>query len=846
MIKTGQTMAGLTVCVFSIFVFFISAYAENEAGSADMQYDNGGAASLGKVTVKGSEGKSGANRQNVKSDRIESTPARNSSINDVIGTLSNVQTGEGSFSSSNGGEIKPSEVSISGGKTYQNNVMIDGMSINNRIDPAADNPSDFDSVASHSQTMFIDPRVLGSITVYDSNVPAGYGGFSGGVVASDIRKPLRVFSGRVDYRTTNHNMTSIHVHESEKYTFEHSYDYNRQPEFYRHDFISMLDVPLGDEMGLMLSYSLKYSQIPLEHLGEPHKQSRSSQSFIMKYEYDVSDSGILDLQFIYAPYEGHYFTQNAKNSDYTLSNDSISFRGSYKHDFDSFELDTASSFQYYQSNRDSPQHWFLWAKTKTKDWGSVSYTDEDEISEEDIISDVASYSSEGGYGSINTGQMDWSLQSDLKGEPFSLGPLKNTLSAGFKLSLLKGWYDRPETTYVYKGAAINDLVTGDGSEFDYVTGEQYFSERNVYEAGYSEAAVAEGALYAQYSMDFFRLNVTPGLRVSYDEFMGNVNPEPRLSLTFDIFGSGMTKLITGANRYYDLSVLTYKLREAVKPYYRETRTTYQNRLEEWTRSAQASNIITDYSRLETPYADEYNAGFEQKIFRSKLSGKVIVKKFKDQFAMEATETQNDGKVYVRLNNRGRSAYTGLSASWEMPLKKHYLAINATWSKSTTSNENYDVTVEDEEALSYVWYRGEIIRYAELPRQDFNRPFVVNLLYVWHPFPALQLSAAGKYRSSYIAVDETGEYEPVPDGSEYIDDYTGDVIREELAVYEEIKMKNVVTFDVKIRWEFFVTDESSVSVYADITNIFNSKSLVAASSTEYEMGRQIWLGAEYSF
>ncbi|WP_072377754.1 TonB-dependent receptor plug domain-containing protein [Hyphomicrobium sp. NDB2Meth4] len=92
-------------------------------------------------------------------------------------------------------DTKPLLLSISGGRTYENNFILNGVSISNITGPVdwSDNlPADDAStpVANniyglHPQTVYVPTEFIGQATIIDSNASAEYGQFQGGVVVYD-------------------------------------------------------------------------------------------------------------------------------------------------------------------------------------------------------------------------------------------------------------------------------------------------------------------------------------------------------------------------------------------------------------------------------------------------------------------------------------------------------------------------------------------------------------------------------------------------------------------------------------------------------------------------------------
>ncbi|MCY7109208.1 hypothetical protein, partial [Streptococcus oralis] len=73
-------------------------------------------------------------------------------------------------------------------------------------------------------------------------------------------------------------------------------------------------------------------------------------------------------------------------------------------------------------------------------------------------------------------------------------------------------------------------------------------------------------------MLYKRLEITPGVRLQYDDFMKNLTLAPRFATSLDVFGDRSTRLFGGANRYYGQNLLAYKLRSGISEYIAQTRT----------------------------------------------------------------------------------------------------------------------------------------------------------------------------------------------------------------------------------------------------------------------------------
>ncbi|RDU58732.1 TonB-dependent receptor, partial [Helicobacter sp. MIT 14-3879] len=158
----------------------------------------------------------------INTQLLESHPSGNGDITSVLRILPNVQYDNAQLRSTTPGEIDPANISISGGLFYQNNFMLDGLNMNNDLDPASsqgNNPVATNALPGRSQGLAIDTSLLESITVQDSNISAAYGGFTGGVIEANTRRPTKKFGANISYQITQGNahsdafsMTNYHLY----------------------------------------------------------------------------------------------------------------------------------------------------------------------------------------------------------------------------------------------------------------------------------------------------------------------------------------------------------------------------------------------------------------------------------------------------------------------------------------------------------------------------------------------------------------------------------------------------------------------------------------------------------
>ena len=754
----------------------------------------------------------------VDQEVIRQIPSGNGSLNEKLRILPGLQLSEDYNRSTSGGEILPPNLSISGGKFYQNNFLIDGVANNNLIDPAlkwgTDNIND---TPGHPQERFLSSDLIERVTIYNSNVPARFGGFSGGVVNAVTQDPGKKFAGHLAYRTTRNQWTKFHIAEDDQKSFVEGGRETTDPlhpKFTKNDYAVTLNFPLSGKSGLLTSWHQIDSTIPLPYLGASKEQKRQLQSYFLKYVNELSADDLLKLTFNSTPYREGHFNFNVLNSDYLIKMDAFSLQGEWQHFFAAGDVQFVSAYRRSSNSRSGPKDMRTWAATDSKDWGRLV---------------GAKTSIEGGFGSIEKIQESFDLKGLLHLEPISTWAVRHELTTGFELNRTAGSFERPETSYAYNGAQLSSTILCEGNDFDCVEKEQFFAKRMIYPAGKSQAVIRQMALHGEDLLRYRRLEIRPGFRLDYNDLMEEVNLAPRFVASYDLFGSAATIFRVGANRYYGTTLLTYKLREAKIPFRSESRgIDINNNLTPWIATTVRGVSATRFSSLQTPYADELSIGLDQKLAGGVLNLEYVRREGRDEFSRTYSALEADGFRYYTLNNFGQSHHERYSLAWERRWLRHFLSFNASWQETTTTNEDYDTTLLSEEINDQIWYNGELINKGDLPARNHNRPIIVNLIWVTELPGRVVFTNHSRYRNGYREIAKT---------KEVIDSFL---------VYEEIKHSGKVIFDWKLGWSLPVYRQQKMSFSLEVNNVFNSRIQTGGSTTTYEMGRQFWAGVAYDF
>lgn len=766
------------------------------------------------VTVTGQAEDSLSGSHTLGGETLRQLPLKNGSISETLTVLPNIQAGEQQRTSERAGEILPPLISISGARPYESYFAVDGVGLNSLLDPLADNVFKLDSVPGHPLRTFTQRNLIESVTVYDSNVPARYGQFLGGVVDARTRNPAAEPGGRLSLRTTRDEWARQHVHDTREDAFEESRYFDLQPRYRKYQAGVEFDLPLNETMGVLAAYQTTRSRLAINHLGVERDFDKVLDNYFLKYLWTPDAARSLELSAVYTPAEEEFIYKDTKDSDLDIRRGGHALNAIYTERLPSGELTISAAYLQSENSRQAPNAYFSWLKTPSRDWGNLLGT---------------TRSLQGGFGDIDTAEKSLQLKVDYQLDPVALGALTHTVGFGAAFTRGAGEYDRKEPAITYNTAVANAGVTCLDGDPACVPGEQYFNARNIYPAQRSAAVIHQKAYYLEDLIAVGRFTLRPGFRVSSDDFLGSTEFAHRLAGGWDLFGDGSTRIIGGLNRYYGEALLTYKLREAIAPHIRETRATPAA---PWTGSAQKPTL-TRFSTLDTPYSDEWTMGIDQKLLGGTLFLKHIDRRHRNQFARETIE--DAGQKYYILNNNGASDYQSWSAKWERAWARHYLNVNYTYAETKSTGESYDASLDTAALAEEVWYDGKFVTRDELPRIDYFRPHVVNLVYVGRLPWGLTFTNVARYRSGYEALVRLTNAEKTALG-----------LPTTLTAYHKDRRSSSCLFDWRLDWERAIFRDQTLTLTLEVNNVFNRKVADGESKVLYELGREFWLGVAYKF
>lgn len=783
---------------------------------------------------------------------VQNFPGANGDITTLLQMHPAVQFSNSQKSSNTPGEIDPADISINGAKFWQNNFMIDGISINNDLDPGAHGYGEsrrFDSAPSRSYGIALDADLLEEVKVYDSNVPAEYGGFNGGVIDSITRRPTKDFHGKFSYAMSRSEWTSYHITEADQAKFDSSTDEQYTPEFEKTTLRGTLEGHVTDDFGAIFSFSQRRSTIPLNlydnNYVSPNNDSEQDQerqldSYLLKTYWTVNDRLSLETTLLKAPQESVMFRDNYLNSKFTNINGGQ--QGAIKAVWEADHATwthTLAVTDLYSSRRSDATDTIAWYYSQAKNWGNPINNN--------------SRSGEGSFGNLDQTQkgLDYNLKVDW--ETLQFAGANHAITAGLELGQEKATWERKET-----GQGVSNFNRDSGtsclnndpwcSVSPLLNGNtrQYATLRTQYNAGKIEVEENTWALFAQDAIQIGKLGLRPGVRVEGDDYMDQKTLSPRFAGDYDFFGDRSTVLVFGANRYYGRNLFKYRLadgRQALNTLYRRSTQTGA-----WTASTNLND--TRFSKLDIPYDDELTLGLDQRWLDTDFSLKYVHRKGHDKIVKANVRTLGEdplagyATLYTKYTNAGSSESDNVSLTIT-PVRPIRVLNSLTsfqvaldWSRTKDPYGTYDSSVSiDEYADEDVIYDGKVMAYTELPASDFNRPWTARLSTITE-IPAWNLTISNffRYRGAYDQIIDTGT--------------TQDVNGAALAVYDTASVKPAPTWDLRVKWEIPTAKEQALFMAVDVTNVTDQVNEIVSSGstarTTYEIGRQYWVEVGYRF
>ncbi|WP_035305240.1 TonB-dependent receptor plug domain-containing protein [Brevundimonas sp. EAKA] len=725
-------------------------------------------------------------------------------------------------------DLRPSRISIAGSSYLDNLFVLDGVGVNSRLDTFNTKAQHYGEVAgaASAQSIWVDSSLIGEIKLIDSNIPAEYGGFLGGVVDIKTRAPAYAYGATAYYGFTQTDMASYRMTNAVRAELEGVYPDKPGYEKSRYGFT--IDLPVNDRLRLMGGYS--YSDATVTYYrgsaygGGPFGQTSKSENFLLKGEYDLATDLTLEGQITWSPYESMNASGNGIDN------------------------------QMYQHGGGLASNLRLRGKHGAADWNvQLTYADSDNDRDAPAVnlslpSSVANWCDSsnctmGSFGDLEQSQQDYGLKTTWS-QPLAGGKL----IAGFDFTHTTAEKNRPQDNYAYSrstvSSAVRCLYPEEAAALTCVPGSYALTQYSIYRAYQTQVDLQTYSLWGSYDFDWRGFEVRAGLRYGHETFLGNHDVSPRLSIAHDLPWFGMTATV-GLNRYYSRGFLGYALREDAPDNYIYRRTPVRGVYGDWTLYSHTSTARYSDSDLKTPYSDELTAAVAGGLLGGEYRVKGILREGKDQFSLtKTTETYISETLGTRsrtvstVDNDGSSSYRGLSVEWMRKFGRHTISFNSNVSHTKTSAMEYYDELEDTEA-ELVYYKGEVVSMwkalADNQRPDYASPIIINadLGSTWLN-GRIRTNLNARFKDEFTQVEDTGENITV-DGSAY-------------DVYGEVQYDASIDANLSLQAEIARTQYGTTTLDLRVNNLFDTirNNNSTSTSQPYQLGRNLWVSLKYKY
>lgn len=764
--------------------------------------------------------------------------------------------------------LRPIELSISGGRTYENNFILDGIGINTvtgteeniganqgELSDSANSINADRIYGLHSQTFFVPDEFLESATVIDSNASAQYGSFLGGVVSYKLREPAKDrwrVSTSVDYQ--NDDMVKYNLG-TEDGTNPNDVEH---PEFIKKKAAVSVTGPVTDNIAVIAQYSHAdaWTEKDKEYrYGSERIQSKSKNDFYRVQLNAETDLGDFKLSGIHTNYHQDY--QSGIWRQLEIDNETQSYAAKLEHlyEFDDFSLggvplsnvSISSKLTATKSDTlnlggdDVARHY----KLTTYSAGSIVWQSQlPELLEWCRIDTTMTSNitcSDGGHGSERgQGQTQYSFAQQFKADIWS-----GNLLAGYDLTLTEArrWRAKDYVVYTYYSRGDRRSQT---SYTDFTcltteecTSEQYAYSKQTYSAFDITAQMLALNTYLELDQTIGWLNVRAGARLDYDDYQDNLNLAPRfvatLSPTEEFSISG------GYNRYYSAANLAYAVRD------KQPRLVSVSRLnnattgvvsDNWSTATQTYYLNTA-ANLKTPYTDEYTAAINwtDPLTDGEWRFRYIDRKSKDQYATQTITSTNSV-----LTNDASGSYRSFTGEYvrELPtggirqLEKAAFSTSVTWADSNVSADSY--YYDEEDLDERIYYKGQSYSQGGFNvvtgNMDIPLRAQMGLTSSWFE-DRLQLGVATNYNFAYRGVEDSGNTTTI-DGISH-------------AIWEDKDFSAVMTVDLAGSYKVWQEGDRGLLLNFKVSNLFNEMgNSTTSDSTPWLAGRTFWVGASAEF
>ncbi|MBJ7538947.1 TonB-dependent receptor [Marinomonas transparens] len=767
----------------------------------------------------------------ISASEIESMAGDTSNLTDLLKGNGSVRYSRSASSSANSASMRPDEVSINGQSHYQNSFIIDGMSANNDLNPGDSedtysnpiSPTNLSMLSgSSSQSYYVDPEALGSVTVYDSNIPVEFGGFLGGVIESELKR----YDGE-DYLSFKYGISrdewdQMHVDDSlvEEMNDGDSIEGEYTPNFLKQRYTITGAQGITDKLGMTFTASRgrsNFDQSYVKNIGSSiyGKQGKAYDDTIdnmnARFDYDANQDLHLTVSMLYANRYHDGITNASYDSSFVKLHQAagIVAKSTYK-----APLGTLIAKLSYDQAKDA-----LDSDDSTYTYHYVDYYN-------------GNWPYSGGYGDINQQQNRSEFKLDWVQNAFNVGDYRHVLHTGIELGYKKQFYQVDGDIVNENYQCINSGCADNNSDGVIDYGDEYLRVYSIIEANKFEKESHSVAAYLEDTISIGNWAYNFGARVDYGSTLENTDLSPRTSMMWDVFGDQGTQAIAGTSRYYGRDFFRYEVNSTLRSWrsmYRYNTDSTLNRETTYT-----DNSFYDYD-LDTPYSDELSFIVKQRLGVMDATLKYVNRETRDQVSRDKTE---DGLDYYSNDGRSSTDTVSLKLETREPITLGstltHLEFMVSHQKSE-SNSLSDVAYEDEVSSDEIYYKGDVIYESQLPRWDFNIPFSVFFS------TETQIPSWNLVWDNAINVDSGGKI--AQDTQENYTDLTGTY-----DVYEDLDFDTLITLDTAVTWTPSLFKDIDGYIKISVDNVFDDyiDKSTSSGTFSYTLGRSFSLDVGMRF
>ncbi len=771
----------------------------------------------------------------IERSEIQNAVIANTDLAQLLKTQPGIAINDGQ-SSLRGGDLLPEAISLADARPHETNYMVGGVTTNNIT--TYETTDKAGGLTGHTSGYTFDTDLLESVEIMDSNVGAEFGGFTGGVINAELRKPTQDFTLEYRFRMTDSDWNSDPKVDSDYTDFElaNQGDGRYQPNYQKrfHNLFVGGEVASGHLMGFGLS--IKESDIPLYANGIKQNTGQSNYSAFINHLWQQNEWHFAN-ELRFSEYKEDRFLNDgltkiegmnaAANSRYTNNHSGMGLTVKADRQFSWGEWQNTLAFDQLKDGRRADVNYYhTFFNMETVEFSTL-----------------------GSYGNLDQIQHSAQLKSLVNLNPWYTGEVRHQITAGVELQ-----------NHRAKGEFLEDYHSF--SQFYYSGGTGKRNSWTIYEAGTYKADTHQVALFATNNMQWRNLDLSIGFRAERMDLFSETVFAPRITAAWNFETDYLNRVTLGSNRYYSGSLLGYAItseRNGLK----SNRTNCTNADNDYSSlnpndySCDEATYYESYdlSLADTPYADELSAKWDVQFGNWELNTSYVRRDQRKGLSYNYSSTTNIAAVTNTVTSSSNiytarfgniQPYQVLGGQWHAYVDLGYIDRKGSGSIGSVYDSGNDLY----ESFTDQWVvlDGELMRMSDMNTGSYNSSVTAALGFDarWQQYGVtwsnLVNYEGGRDMNLYVNLSGTGT---TPDG----DELTG------LRNMVSAELDSLLTWDTKISWTPAVLNHHA-SFDVSVTNVLNNKQKIASNGIVtsnptfthdyYNKGREVWFSLGYKW